>query len=191
VQKRGMGYYYGIPTIIGVVVSGGVWCGTVQVKSTRGEATATGRGRGALRLRKTPARGWGRGWSADGIGTGVPWRPGLLLPCSLAPVPVRCPLCLSLSPKESRTRTTGHRLPFQRETRPFRGNGEGASFRTSWLGGRAQLALLLSADCGEKRLPAASSPSPVVNAPVPPPFGGTYHIIKALQPLISPFFLRF
>jgi len=40
----------------------------------------------------------------------------------------------SRRPKESRT--TGHRVPLQRETGPFRGNGEGASFRISWLGGR-------------------------------------------------------
>lgn len=53
----------------------------------------------------------GRNWNE------MPWCRGSP---SLVPVAVR-PSVPSLSPKESRT--TGPGIPFQRETRPFRGNG--------------------------------------------------------------------
>lgn len=99
----------------GVVIRSVELCGTSQVNPR--EATATG-GKGALRTaEETPVWGWG--WSADGIGTGCRGAGALALArSSLLPSVRPSP---SLSPKESRT--TGRGIPFQRETRPFRGNG--------------------------------------------------------------------
>jgi len=97
------------------------WNSTSQV-NPRG-SDGDGEGKGALRLRKTPARGWERGWSADGMERGCRGaRVSRSLALSLAPVPVRCPLCRSLSPAEgvkddrpSRSVTTGNgTVPWKR-----------------------------------------------------------------------------
>jgi len=66
------------------------WNSTSQVNP--GGSDGDGEGKGALRLRKTPARGWERGWAADGMERGCRGaRVSRSLALSLAPVPVRCP----------------------------------------------------------------------------------------------------
>lgn len=81
-------------------------CGTVQVKSTEG---SDGDGREG-----------GHRWG-DGDGQRTQLERDAVVPGLSLDRPVAARRRPSLSPTESRT--TGCGIPFQRETRPFRGNG--------------------------------------------------------------------
>jgi hypothetical protein len=132
----------------GVVWCGVVWNSTSQVNPRGATATGEGKaGRGEASSAEDAGEGtgsWGRGWSADGIGTGGCRGARVsrsLVALSLAPVPVR----------PSRRRSQG------RQAVAFRSNGNatllwkrrGGELSHQLVGigtGRARLALLLTHD---------------------------------------------